>query len=657
MTYRNLTEQEISTLESQGCFCRNWHDCLVKEPFDPQFIRNVSFQGLVKIGSFYKTGNLQDALGLRQSSISDCTLGNNVCISNVSLLKSYDVEDDVTIRNVGTLEVDGPCTFGNGTSIEVLNEGGGRTIKIYDGLTAQIAYLLAVYRHRPAMIKQLNVLIDDYVQSCISSRGMIGKSASLINCQTLKNIKVGAYSSIEGANRLENGAIVSDEVNPVRIGNGVFAKNFIIQSGSTVDSSAILTDVFVGQAVKIGKQFSAENSAFFANCEGFHGEACSIFAGPYTVTHHKSTLLIAGLFSFYNAGSGTNQSNHMYKLGPNHQGILQRGSKTGSFSYLLWPCAIGPFSVVIGKHYANFDTTDLPFSYLNEEDGKSVLTPAMNLLTVGTQRDSQKWPSRDRRKGEHKLDLIHFDLFNPFTIGKVISAARILQDLYANASKENEYVQYQGVHIKRLLLKTCRKYYDIAIKIFVGDCMIDRLEELSNHSSFEDWKKTLLTQDEPESFEWVDICGLLAPASSIEKLVSLIEAQEITTVAGVTDHLRTIYDEYDANKWDWLSLLIEKIFSTSINDLSKDQFIQIVNDWKTNSTKLNKMVIQDAQKEFDQNARIGYGIDGDDAIREQDFDEVRGKVETNSFIKGINDAINVIEVKSSKVIEKLEQLN
>ncbi|MCK4489001.1 MAG: DUF4954 family protein, partial [Anaerolineales bacterium] len=42
-----------------------------------------------------------------------------------------------------------------------------------------------------------------------------------------------------------------------------------------------------------GKQFSAENCAFFANCEGFHSEAVSLFAGPFSVTHHKSTLLIA----------------------------------------------------------------------------------------------------------------------------------------------------------------------------------------------------------------------------------------------------------------------------------------------------------------------------------------------------------------------------
>ncbi len=114
------------------------------------------------------------------------------------------------------------------------------------------------------------------------------------------------------------------------IGDGVTATDFIMCSGSRVEDSAILSDCFVGQGVRMGRQIAAENCLFFANCEALHGETCSVFAGPYTVTHHKSSLLIAGLFSFYNAGSGTNMSNHMYKLGPLLQGILERGSKTGS---------------------------------------------------------------------------------------------------------------------------------------------------------------------------------------------------------------------------------------------------------------------------------------------------------------------------------------
>lgn len=657
MNYRNLTETEISALQSQGCFSDRWQNILVKEPFCCDFIRNVCFKGMVKIGAFHPSENQSlKQVGIYDSEICDCALDDDVLISNVQLLKSYDVGKNAVIRNVGFLAVEGDSSFGNGAEITVLNEGGGREIKMYDCLTAQIAYLMAIYRHRPLLIERLSSLIDAYVQSKTSTRGTIGENAVIVNCPTLKNVCVGSCATIDGANRLENGTIVSNSVNRTTVGGGVYAKEFIIQSGSAVDSSAILTHVFVGQAVKIGKQFSAEHSAFFANCEGFHGEACSIFAGPYTVSHHKSTLLIAGLFSFYNAGSGSNQSNHMYKLGPNHQGILQRGSKTGSFSYLLWPCAIGPFSVVIGKHYSNFDTTDLPFSYINEEEGKSLLTPAMNLFTVGTRRDSQKWPSRDRRKGEDKLDLIHFDLFSPYIVGKVVNAANILQSLYDNASKENEYVSYNGVSIKRLMLKTCRKYYEIAIKIFLGDCLLSQWKDLPDTRDFQEFKKAFIPSNDSPTGDWLDICGLLAPASEIEDLLSRIENRELGSLDAVAEQLRSIYNRYERNKWAWCCQLMEATLGSPIGQLTKEQIARILDDWKTNRIKLNNLIVQDAQKEFDQNARIGYGLDGDEAVRDEDFKNVRGDKETNSFIRDLQKEIADVELKHAQYREYLQKM-
>ena len=132
-----------------------------------------------------------------------------------------------------------------------------------------------------------------------------------------------------------------------------------------MDGAALLANTYVGQACRIGRQFSAENCLFFANCEAFHGEACSVFAGPYTVTHHKSTLLIAGMFSFYNAGSGTNQSNHMYKLGPVHEGRLERGSQNGFL--LLHDVALPSRSVFrrAGQAHPKLrHRRDFPFSHI-----------------------------------------------------------------------------------------------------------------------------------------------------------------------------------------------------------------------------------------------------------------------------------------------------
>jgi hypothetical protein len=340
----------------------------------------------------------------------------------VGLLQNYEIEKDVHIENISSLITVGETSFGNGVKIHVLNEGGGRELMIYDTLSSQIAYMMVCYRYEKSLIVALEEMIMRYSSLKKSTMGIVGQGSLISNSQTIKNVAIGPYSVIDNSTLLEEGTILSNREAPVLIGEGVIAKYFIVQSGSRIGEGALISHCFIGQAVEIGKHFSGDNSVFFANSEAYHSEACSIFAGPYTVTHHRSTLLIAGMFSFYNAGSGSNQSNHMYKLGPLHQGIVERGAKTGSYSYMIWPSYVSAYSVIIGKHQTNFDISEFPFSYLTEEDGKSLLSPAMNLFTVGTKRDSQKWPIRDRRKDPRKYDLINFELFNPYIVSRVLKA-------------------------------------------------------------------------------------------------------------------------------------------------------------------------------------------------------------------------------------------
>jgi len=275
-----------------------------------------------------------------------------------------------------------------------------------------------MYRHKSAAIEKIERMTIEYSEHVNSETGIIGRNSVICNCNTIRNTIIGPFSVIDGAIKLNDGSINSCQEDPVSIGPGVIMDHFIVCSGSTVNDSTLIEKCFIGQGCILSKHYSAENSLFFANCGGYHGEACSIFAGPYTVTHHKSTLLIAGIFSFMNAGSGSNQSNHMYKLGPIHQGIVERGSKTTSDSYLLWPARIGPFTLVMGRHYKNIDTSSLPFSYLIESNDESILVPGINLRSVGTIRDAQKWPLRDVRKDPLKIDQINFNLLSPFTSGK-----------------------------------------------------------------------------------------------------------------------------------------------------------------------------------------------------------------------------------------------
>jgi len=660
LSYRKLKQDEIDHLIKNGCSATDWNAVNVNKDFSTGNVKDVNFSGEIFLGIFDGEVEIYQGFrnqkGLYNSTIHNCKIADNVLIKNVKLLMNYEVEENAIILDSEKILVSGKSTFGNGVEIEVLNEGGGRELKIFDQLSSQIAYMLVSYHHAPKFIKKLNKIVDKYVESVKSEKGIIAKNARIENCKQIQNVKIGSYAYLYSVLNINNGTIASNEEAPVIIGEGVIAKNFIVQSGSVIDSAAILSDCFVGQSVQIGKQFSGENSAFFANCESFHSETCSVFAGPYSVTHHKSTLLIAGMFSFFNAGSGTNQSNHMYKLGPVHQGIMERGAKTGSFSYLLWPSRIGAFSVVVGKHYSNFDTSLLPFSYIVETGGKSVISPAMNLFTVGTRRDSRKWGNRDKRKDSIKHDLIHFDLFNPYTIGKTFAGMEVLKYLYDKADKKQDFVMYNGINIKRLMLKTCRNYYDLALKIYIGDVIVDRLKNMETKLSFNKLKTQL--QNTPINYEdWIDLSGLLAPKNEIDNLINAVEQNKFNSVNKLTDHLTKLYNKYDELSFAWTIGLIEKTLDIKISEFSKDHLMQIITDWQKNSIKLNKMILNDANKEFDSKSQIAYGIDGNEEIRTKDFREVRGNFEDNGFVKEILAESEEIDRIASELLNKLNLSN
>ncbi|MCR4438442.1 MAG: DUF4954 family protein [bacterium] len=660
MPYRNLSAAEIRLLEKQGCRAEDWRAVEVAPDFDPRCVQQTTFAGRVRLGTFDDWVDLHEGIrkpcGVYRSSLQDCTIGANCYIADVRSLARYDVADRVAIENVGCLTVTGETTFGNGVRIQVLNEAGGREKPLFRGITAQIAYLIVTYRHNHELIAKLYELVDQEVSATKSDRGAIGEGARITDCLTIRNVAIGPHATIMGALHLEEGTIASNEHDPVLIGQGVIAKKFIVLSGAHIDGAAIVDKCVVGQGVRIGKQFSAENSGFFANCECFHGEAVSVFAGPYTVTHHKSTLLIAGMFSFYNAGSGSNQSNHMYKLGPVHQGILGRGAKTGSFSYMMWPCRVGAFTGVIGKHYANFDTSEFPFSYMLEAEGKSLLMPAMNLCTVGTRRDSAKWPRRDRRRDPDKRDLINFALFSPYTVGRILVGMERLGELEAATPAEQPFAQYAGVHIKRAKIPPAIEQYEMAVHIYLGEELAKRLEAHRDARSYQELLAAL-HKPRPEAIgRWIDMAGMLAPRQAVEKLIAAVTAGQVRSLEELRTRLKALHEDYDGLAWGWCVDLIEKRLGTAFPRLSKAQLVDMLRKWQESVARFNALVLEDARKEFSERSRIGYGLDGSVDERDRDFEAVIGKYEENKFVKEVEAETATVQQRAAQLISFVEAL-
>ena len=658
--YRNISKEEIGILILNGCSSDDWNRITVKEGFDPSGCKNVIFSGDIRLGVFSEpfvddTG-VRIPSGILNARLHNCTIGSNVVISNIGdYIANCNIEDNVVIRNCGKIHTEGITSFGNGTEVAVLNETGKRAVKIWDRISSHEAYIIALYRHRSKAIGIIEKMVDDYTASVTSDKGTICHNSRIFNCISIRNVRIGPFSHIEGSIRLNEGSVNSSGADPVFIGPGVIMDHFIVCSGSIVSDSTLIDKCFIGQGCILSKHYSAENSLFFVNCMGFHGEACSIFAGPYTVTHHKSTLLIAGIFSFMNAGSGSNQSNHLYKLGPIHQGIMERGSKTTSDSYLLWPARIGPFTLVMGRHYKNLDTSSLPFSYLIESNDESILVPGINLRSVGTIRDAQKWPLRERRKDNLKIDQVNFNLLSPYTIRKMFEGREILRNIRAESKAEASSYYYGNMLIKRDSLERGIQLYQTGINKFLGNSIIKRLEN-THFSTNEELQKKLTPDMEQGKGEWVDLAGLIVPKKEVDDLLYNIETGIITSVEAVSGSFVDMHKHYYDWEWTWACQRIEEEEGISADSLTATDVIRIVEQWKKSVVDLDNLLYEDARKEFTLSSMTGFGIDHGDDVKKLDFEQVRGEFESNSVVAAIKEHIKQKTALGDELIGRMKEV-
>lgn len=657
-SYRKLKKEEIKQLNRQNCHANDWSQVKVTKDFNPVNVKNVTFSGEIRMGCFKKefelTNGMKKQSGIYNSVLHNCLINNDVYIAQVrNHMANYEVGEGSYIENVDIIEVNGESSFGNGVLVNVLDETGGRKLPIFNELSAHLAYILVLYRHRPDVIEKLFQMIGNYTRTLTSVKGKIGNCVRITNSRIIKNVCIGDNASIEGAELLYNGSINSNSLDPVYIGPGVIMEDFIVSSGATVSDSTVIDKCFIGQACVLRKHYSAENSLFFANCAGYHGEACSLFAGPYTVTHHKSTLLIAGMFSFMNAGSGSNQSNHMYKLGPIHQGIVERGAKTTSNSYLLWPAKVGPFTLVVGRHYKNSDTSDLPFSYIVESKDESILAPGVNLRSVGTIRDAQKWPRRDRRKDIRKLDYINFNLLSPYTIKKMMAGRDLLIKLKEYSGEKSDFYTYENTKISRASLERGIKLYGMGIDKFLGNSLIKRLE-IAKFKTNHEIRERLKPDTAIGKGKWVDLAGLIAPVDEIEKLMNHIGKGKINTLEEIRKTFESLHNNYYTYEWTWAIDMIQKETGKNLADFAAEDIIRLTRKWKKSVTDLDKMLYEDAKKEFTLAKHTGFGVDGDLKIKLLDFAQVRGDFEKNQQVSAIKDHIEKKTFLGNELIKRMK---
>ena len=526
---RSLKNTEIEQLERQGCRASNWGQILVHEGFNADNIWHTTFRG-------------------------DVEIGENVRLDQVGVIENYILENNVTICRVNELTTNKTWLsdfYHEG--ITVGNEAGDINIHF-----------------KPIHIEQLDwieVHYPQHVQLASTHSGeqlpcnKIGEGSSIRNCGVIRNVLIDKNVTIEGIAHLENGQLQHDSY----IGTQVIAHNFSIGARTKVTDGAKLYHVITTNDCKIGKGFMAENCYFGHHCEMFCGEACAVFAGPHTVSHHKSTLLIGGEFSFYNAGSNTNQSNHAYKLGPVHHGTLARGSKTASGCHILWPMQTAPFTMVMGKVKTHPDLTALPFSYILADGEKVFSVPGINLGTAGTFRDVMKWIERGKSSymGE-------YEFLSPIVMQSVFKGVEVLTTLQDTYGTEVEEYPYNGTLIRKSALQKGLQRYQLAIRLYANK--INPTNDI--HTEAFNW-------------HWIDVAGL----PMIEEQLTL-KYEHLTTggnKAQVMDELNTLYA---TQSQQWGAAMLHHLYGEQFTSgKMKQESTQALEEWKT-------MLATDAHKEL-----------------------------------------------------------
>ena len=590
--YRPLTSEEIEVLKSNDCWAEDWTSVNVAEDFKPNFMHRVMLYGEVNIGAFNKNVEVSQGFvkhaGINNATLRNVTIGDDCLIENVgNFINNYTIGDDCYISNISTMETTEGATYGEGNLVSVLNEVGEGNVILFSDLNSQLAAFMVKHFSDKELKEKIRQLIKTDIDNKMPERGQIGNNVKIVNTKEITNCIINDFCEVNGAARLSDCTLLGSAHGNVYVGTGVIAENSIIAEGASVINSVKIQDCYVGEACQLSNGFTASTSIFFANSYMSNGEACAAFCGPFTASHHKSSLLIGGMFSFYNAGSATNFSNHAYKMGPMHWGILERGSKTASGAYLLMPATLGSFSVCFGKLMHHPNTRNLPFAYLIADGDKMFLIPGRNITTVGLYRDIKKWPKRDLRAQENRKSIVNFDWLSPFSVGEILKGKKILESLREVTGDNVSQYLYHEYIIPASSLHKGIKYYDIALRIYMGAVLKRVLK-----------RDPSITPPATQTGigDWDDLSGLLLPVSEEERIVNDLQDGTIDSIQQLIERFEEIDANYRQYQWAWTYKMVCDYYG--ISEITLEDANCIHEDYIKARRSWIAEIKKDAEKEY-----------------------------------------------------------
>ena len=689
--WRHLRSDEVNALIKNNNTSHNWEEILVTDQFDPGQISDSEFFGLVRIGSvrniILEHHELKLPVGITNSTIISCDIGDDVAIHHVRYLSHYIIGNRCILSNIDEVHTTNHAKFGNGIIkegepekvriwLDLMNETGCRKILPFDGMITADAYIWAKYRDDAALQERLKEITQNGFDSHRGFYGSIGDQCVIKNSRILKDVKVGSHCYIKGANKLKNLTVNSSEAERTQIGEGVELVNGIIGFGCHIFYGCKAIRFILGDnsnlkyGARLINSFLGDNSTISC-CEVLNN---LIF--PAHEQHHNNSFLVASVVMGQSnvAAGATIGSNHNSRANDNE---IQagRGFWPGLCTSIKHSCRFASFVLLSKAAYPAELDIPLPFSLLNNNEAKDQLEilPAFwwsyNMYALA--RNSWKFVKRDKRR--NKVQNIEFDSLAPDTVEEIFCALRLLEIWTAKASlrskgdstdhkDEKELIQIgrqilsgSEVHVNSLeilgeniekskrkvviikVYKSYHAYYDMLH--YYG---IKNLMEYMNVNSEADLSSMCKALKGEREKKWVNLGGQLIPEKDVDQMRADIGSGKLTKWTEIHHRYDKLWEKYPSEKQKHAYATLCEILGT--NNLTKEQWISALDRAKEIQEFIKNQVYISRKKDFDNPFRQA-------TYRNMaEMTSAIGTIEDNSFVKQVRD-----ETKDfKKLIEKIK---
>lgn len=660
--WRQLKASEVEALVLNGNTAEDWDKILVHDRFNPARVRNCTFFGMVRIGDIrnatLKHHDLEVPVGLTNSQIISCDIGDNVAIHHVRYLSHFIIGDACVLTNIDEMNTTNHAKFGNGILkdgetesvlawMDIMNETGARKVLPFDGMITADAYIWAKYREDRQLMDRLKTITLASVDPARGYYGEIGEQTVIKNSRILKDVKIGSLCYIKGANKLKNLTIHSSPESPTQIGEGVEAVNGIIGYGCRIFYGCKAVRFIMGNNSNLKYGGRLINSFLGSNSTISCCEVLNNLIFPSHEQHHNNSFLIAALVKGQSnvAAGATLGSNHNSRANDNEI-VAGRGFWSGLCTSIKHPSTFASFTLIAKGSYPAELHIPLPFSLVNNQTSRDELEimPAFWWLYNMYAFARNEWKFQTRDKRVYRMQHIEYDTLAPDTAEEIVNALEILESrMKLDPANRKEFLLdtdnreavfgksmiLAGLEIERsnrpvILLKPFKGYQAyLQMLFYYGMCQVlvnfRKISPLKLYEAF--------SRAHRRDKTWINLGGQLVRDKDVENLFMDIKNGALDTWKDIHRRHDCLFKNYPRQKIRHAMDILRDVFGITI--LSKADLVQ----WLTVYGKIHDLitarVYESRKKDYDNPfKKLNFN-------NAEEMEAVLGKLDDNAFILAV----------------------